>query len=187
VRAGELNRPGYPALPRGLVSWKALVATWVLFVAVVLWVAGLVAVVTPDWLPGGTRHLPDSPRLMADIFANNLLIALLPLLGGWFAAGYLLSGHGFVARLFLLAPGLIVARSLVTIGAVGGADPAWLATAARWWLLELAALASSACTGFWLARNPGLRDRCGPAVMRPALGIVVASLGVAAVVEVLTA
>lgn len=161
--------------------------TWALFVALVLSVAGLVAVVAPDWLPGGTRELPDSPRLMVDIFANNLLIALLPLLGGWLAAGYTLGGHGVVARLFVLAPALVVARSLVTIGAVGGADPAWLARAARWWLLELVALAVSCRSGWWLAGHPNQREQDGPLAARRTLAIVVVSLAAAAVVEVLTA
>jgi hypothetical protein len=187
VRAGALNRSAYPTSARGAVDWKAVAATWAAFVGVVLAVAGLVAVVAPDWLPGGTRELPNSPRLIADIFANNLLIAVLPLLGGWLAAGYSLRGHRWRARLVVIAPALIVARSLVTIGAVGGADSAWLAVAARWWLLELAALAASSCTGLSLARHPELREHSGPTAMRATLAIVVVSLALAAVVEVLTA
>jgi hypothetical protein len=187
VRARALNRSTYPAQRRGFVDWKALAATWVVFVAVVLVVAGLVAVVAPDWLDGETRELPDSPLLIVDIFVNNLLIALLPLLGGWLAAGCLVAGRRLLAGMYLLAPVLIVGRSLVTIGAVGGADPAWLAGAARWWLLELVALAASACTGLWLARHPELRERDGTRAIRPAGSIVVVSLAMAAVVEVLTA
>jgi hypothetical protein len=188
VRAGALNRSADADQPgERLVDWKALAATWSLFVAAVLGVTGLVAVVAPDWLAGETRELPDSPLLIVDILTNNLLIALLPLLGGWLAAGYSLAGRRLLADLFLLAPALIVGRSLVTIGAVGGADPAWLAGAARWWLLELAALAASSYTGLWLARHPELREHHGARAACRAVRIVVASLTVGAVVEVLTA
>ena len=187
MRAGALNRSAYPAPARGVADWKAVAATWAAFVGTVLAVAGLVAVVAPGWLPGGTRDLPDSPRLIVDIFANNLLIAVLPLLGGWLSAGYSLRGNRMRARLVVLAPALIVARSLVTIGAVGGADSAWLAVAARWWLLELVALAAGSCTGLSLARHPELREYYGPPAMRATLAIVVVSLALAAVVEVLTA
>lgn len=184
---GALSCSSHLPEPCGHADWKTVASTWLVFVAFVLAVSGIVTVVAPDWLPAGTRELPDSPGLIADIFANNLLIALLPLLGGWLAAGYSLGGHRFLARLSLLAPTLIVARSLITIGAVGGADPAWLAGATRWWLLELAALAASSCAGLWLARNPELREHCGPRVMRDGLAIVVISLALGAVVEVLTA
>ena len=161
--------------------------TWLLFVAVVLAVTGLVRVAAPDWLPGETRELPDRPLLIVDIFVNNLLIALLPLLGGWLAAGYTDAHRRVLTGLFLLGPALIVGRSLVTIGAVGGADPGWLAGAARWWSLELAALAASSSAGAWLVRHPQVRDTAGKAVMRGALLVVVFALAVAAAVEVLTA
>jgi hypothetical protein len=157
------------------------------FVAVVLAVTRLVRFVAPDWLSGETRELPDSPLLIVDIFVNNLLIASLPLLGGWLAAGYLVAGRRFLAGLFLLGPALIVGRSLVTIGAVGGADPGWLLGAARWWSLELAALAASSSAGAWLVRHPHGRDTAGKAVMRGALIVVVFALAVAAAIEVLTA
>jgi hypothetical protein len=162
-------------------------ATWWLFVAVVLAVTGLVRVAAPDWLSGETRELPDRPLLIVDIFVNNLLIALLPLLGGWLAAGYSVARRRVLAGLFLLGPALIVGRSLVTIGAVGGADPGWLAGAARWWSLELAALAASSSAGAWLVRHSQVRDTAGKAVMRGALIVVVFALAVAAAVEVLTA
>jgi hypothetical protein len=188
VRAGALDQATDAGQPRGRpLDWKALAATWASLVAAVLAVAGLIAVVWPDWLPEETRELPDSPMLVIDILTNNLLIALLPLLGGWLAAGYSVVGHRLLAGLFVLAPTLIVARSLVTIGAVGGADPAWLAAAARWWLLEVAALAASSNAGLWLVRNAELRERHGRFVARRAVLLVVSVLTVAAVVEVLTA
>ena len=161
--------------------------TWSVFVAVVLLVAGVVAGAAPDWLGGSTRQLPDSPVLIVDILVNNLLIALLPLLGGWLAAGYVLVGRRLLAAIFVLAPTVIVGRSLVTIGAVGGADPAWLAEAARWWLLELIALAVSWHAGCWLARHPDQREQQGRLAARRTVAIVVASLTGAAVMEVLTA
>ena len=186
MRSGALKRSS-DELGGQALGWGPLAATWAVLVASVLAIAGVVALVLPDWLDGETRELPDSALLIADVLTNNLLIALLPLLGGWLAAGYSLAGHRLLAGLFVLAPALIVGRSLVTIGAVGGADPAWLAGAARWWLLELGALAASSYTGLWLARHPELRERCGPRAMRRAVTIVVGSLTVAAVVEVLTA
>jgi len=154
---------------------------------VVLAAAAVTAVVAPDWLGDETRKLPVDALFMADIFANNLLIALLPLLGGWLAAGHRLAGRRRLAWVFILVPAAVVVRSLVTIGAVGGADPAWLAGAARWWLLELAALGAAGATGLWLVRHPHLRHHHGPALMRRTFLIAVGALGVAAIVEVLTA
>jgi hypothetical protein len=168
-------------------SWARLGGTWLAFVVVVLIVAGAVSLLAPDWLGGGERELPDRPSLILDIFFNNLLLALVPLVGGWLAAGHLLARRGAVAAACLLLAALVVARSLVTIGAVGGADLAWLADAARWWLLELAALAVATETGIWLARNPAIRDRQGPHALRRAVAVVVATLAAGAVVEVLTA
>jgi hypothetical protein len=189
VRAGPLTAaPGAEAgLPSRPPSWRLLAGVWLGFVAVVLLVAGAVRLVAPGWLGDGERELPDQPLLMLDIFLNNLLLALVPLFGGWLAAGHRLARRPAVAALFLLLAGVVVARSLVTIGAVGGADPAWLAEAARWWLLELAALATAACTGGWLARNPRLRNSHGPEAIRRALAVIVTALAVAAVVEVLSA
>ncbi len=169
-------------------SWGELTMTWALFVALVLAVAGAVHLAARGWLgDAGERELPDRPLLVLDIFVNNLLLALLPLFGGWLAAGHLRAGHRPVAAVFLLLPAVVLARSLATIGAVGGADPGWLADAARWWLLEVAALAVAARTGHWLARHPQLREECGPMAVRRALALVVGALGVAACVEVLSA
>ena len=92
-----------------------------------------------------------------------------------------------VAGVFLLLPAVILARSLVTIGAVGGADPGWLANASRWWLLEVGALAAAANTGYWLASHPRLRDEQGAEAMRRALAAIVTMLLAASAVEVLTA
>jgi len=161
---------------------------WAVFAAVVLAVAVAVRLAMPGWLgDSGVSELPDEPLLALDIFVNNLLIALVPLFGGWLAAGHLSGGRRVAAIPFLLLPAVIVTRSLATIGAVGGGDPRWLAHAARWWILEVGALAISVRTGLWLARHPQLRDEHGPAAVRRALLAIVAALGVAACVEVLTA
>jgi hypothetical protein len=189
VRAGALSRPAADArLDERPPSGIQLATTWALFAAAVMAVAAAVHLAAPGWLgDSGVRELPDRPLLMLDIFFNNLLLALVPLFGGWLAAGHLTAGRRLVAGVFLLLPALIVARSLVTIGAVGGGDPEWLADSTRWWLLEVGALAVSARTGLWLARYPQLREEHGPAAMRRALAGAVAALLIAALMEVLTA
>jgi hypothetical protein len=190
VRAGALSSPDAAgARPEGRPpSWFQLATTWALFAAAVVAVAVAVHLAAPGWLgDSGVRELPDRPLLMVDIFFNNLLLALVPLFGGWLAAGHLTAGRRLVAGVFLLLPAVIVARSLVTVGAVGGGDPSWLSDSARWWLLEVGALAVSARTGLWLARHPQLRDARGPAAMRRALAVIVCALAAGATVEVLTA
>jgi hypothetical protein len=185
VRAGSLS---IHAAKEGRPSWTQLAHTWTIFAAVVLGVAVAVRLTFPGWLgDSGERELPDQPLLMLDIFVNNLLLALVPLFGGWLAAGHLSAGRWIVAHAFLVLAAVVVARSLVTIGAVGGADPRWLADAARWWVLEVGALAVGAHSGQWFARHPQLRDEHGPGVMRRALGAIVGALLLAAIVEVLTA
>jgi hypothetical protein len=189
VRAGALNSSAASArLDQRPPSWTQLATTWALFAAGVLAVAVAVHLAVPGWLgDSGERELPNRPLLMLDIFFNNLLLALVPLFGGWLAAGHLGAGRRLAGGVFLLLPAVVVGRSLVTIGAVGGGDPAWLADSARWWLLEVGALAVSARTGLWLARHPQLRDEHGPAAVRRALAAAVAGLVVGAAVEVLTA
>ena len=169
------------------LSWGALGWSWVVCIAVVLASAAVTALVAPDWLGGSTRELPDDPLLMADILINNLLLVLLPLLGGWLAAGHRLAGRRRWAVVFVAVSGVVVTRSLLTVGAVGGADPAWLADAARWWLLELAALGTASATGVWLVGHPDLRADQGPAAMRRALVVIVPALVGATLIEVLTA
>lgn len=189
MRAGALSTPAAGAdLDVRPPSWIQLATNWALFAAAVMAVAAAVHLAVPGWLgDSGVRELPDRPLLMLDIFFNNLLLALVPLFGGWLAAGHLSAGRRLVAGLFLLLPALIVARSLITVGAVGGGDPDWLADSARWWLLEVGALAVSTRTGLWLSRHPQLRDEHGPAAMRRALAVIVCALAVGATVEVLTA
>jgi hypothetical protein len=187
VRTGALTNLSLGRAGTLAPTWGQLAATWAAFAATVLAVAGVVHLAAPGWLPDGERELPDRVQLMLDIFVNNLLLALVPLLGGWLAAGHLLAGRRLVAALFAVVPAVIVARSLITVGAVGGADPGWLADAARWWLLEVGALAVATRTGIWLARHPHLRDERAAAALRRALIVIVALLAVAAGIEVLTA
>ncbi len=168
-------------------SWRALATSWAAFVAATLLVAATVALVAPDLLDGETFELPDRPSLVVAIFVNNLLLALAPLLGGWVAAWHRLAGRRVLAWAFVVIPVLTVARSLATIGAVGGSDGAWLAEAARWAVLELGALAVATHTGLWLFRHPEQRERRGGEAVRRALAFVVAALVVGALVEVLTA
>jgi hypothetical protein len=189
VRAGALSSSGARArLDVRPPSWIQLATTWALFAAVVLAVAVAVYLAVPGWLgDSGERELPNRPLLMLDIFFNNLLLALVPLFGGWLAAGHLNAGRRLLAGVFMLLPAVVVGRSLVTVGAVGGGDPGWLVDSARWWLVEVGALAVSARTALWFARHPQLRDEHGPAAMRRALAAAVGALLVAAPVEVLTA
>lgn len=150
--------------------------------------AAAVHVAAGGWLADApVRELPDQATLVLDIFANNLLIALCPAAGGWLAAGHLLAGRRAAATAFVALGVAVAGRSLLTLAAVGGGDPAWLVDAARWWLLELAALAVSGRTGIWLVAHPELRECQGRAAMRRALAVVVAALALAACVEVLTA
>lgn len=161
---------------------------WAALTGVVLVTAAVTAVVAPDWLAGPTRELPDDPLFMAELFTRNLLLAVvIPLLGGWLAAGQRLEGRRIRAAIFVVLPGVIIARSLLTIGAVGGADLPWLADAARWWLLELVAVAAAGTTGLWLARHPHLRRTQGPAAIRRAAMIAASALACGALIEVLTA
>jgi len=188
VRAGALSAaPTRLRAGEAGPSWRRLAVTWAAMVAATLVVAAATALLAPGWLDGPTRELPNSPLLMMDIFVNNLLLAALPLSGGWLAASHRRTGRPVLGALFVLFPGLVLARSLFTIGAVGGSDPAWLADAARWWTLELAALAAGWATGAWLAAHPGLCERHGPAAMRRALLVIVAALAAGSAIEVLTA
>ena len=161
---------------------------WGALIAVVVLTAAITAVVAPNWLAGPTRELPNDPLFLAELFTRNLLLAVvIPLLGGWLAAGQRLEGRRVRAAVFVVLPAVIIARSLLTIGAVGGADLPWLADAARWWLLELAAVAAAGTTGLWLVRHPHRRHSDGPAAIHRAAIIATSALAAGALIEVLTA
>ncbi len=168
-------------------SWRQLAAAWLVFVMVVVGSAALVAVVAPSWLSSSTRSLPHTVAMIADIATNNLLIGLVPLFGGWLAAAHLRRGRRLMALPFALVSALVVARSLLTIGAVGGSDLPWLAGATRWCLLELVAYATASYTGLWLIRHPEtLYCRESHRALRRALAVMVSALVAGAVVEVLS-
>ena len=161
---------------------------WAGLTAVVLASAAITAAVAPDWLDDPARELPNDPLFMAEVFTRNLLLAaVIPLLGGWLAAWQRLEGRRVGAAVFVVLPGVIIARSLLTLGAVGGSDPQWLAGASRWWLLELAAMAAAASAGLWLVRHPDQRATHGRSVIARALVIAVSALVCATLIEVLTA
>ncbi len=168
-------------------SSRQLAAAWLASVMVVVASAALVAMVAPTWLSSRTRGLPHTVAMIAYIAANNLLIGLVPLFGGWLAAAQLRRGHRLRALPFAAVPALVMVRSLLTIGAVGGSDLPWLAGATRWWLLELVAYATASYTGLWLIRHPEtLYRRESHRALRRALAVMVSALVAGAVVEVLS-
>ena len=179
-RPGVRRRGCGPTLAAYLAAWAAVTLG-------VLVVAGLTHLAYPRWLESEpVVELPDRASLVVDIFANNLLIAVAPLLGGWLAARQLVRGRRILATLLVVWPALVVARSLATIGVFGGGDLGWFWSASRWWLLEVAALAVSVRTGVWVVSHPALREEHGPAMNRALLSVI-ALLALAAVVEVVTA
>ncbi len=169
-------------------SWRALAKTWLAFVAIVLVTAAIFAVIAPDWLAAPTRTLPDTTTMVVEIASNNLLIAIMVLLGGWLAAAHLRRGRRATAVPFALLPALVMTRSLLTVGAVGGADLPWLASAARWWLLEFVAYATVTHTALWLIRHPDVVYQPeSHRALRRALVLMTIALVVGAVVEVFSA
>lgn len=84
------------------------------------------------------------------IWANNVLICCLPVLAGVFAHRLVNRGRRGWARVVIAVAAVGVVRSLLVIGFVGGLDSMWLASAAAWWLPEVAALSACSAAG-WLA------------------------------------
>ena len=193
MRAGALTleRPFVPQPGAAKPPTPAHVAmVWALLVLVVLAIATVTAAIAPSILDGPTHSLPDEPLLIATIFLNNLLLAVAPVLGGWLARGrrVMASTHPRLWRNVLLGiPVALIAKSLLLVGLVGGSDPAWLLDAARWWLLELAALATGLSGGLWLERHPGVSVSEQRRVVGGTLAALTVALAVAALIEVLTA
>ena len=138
---------------------RDLVRTGAIFAAIQ--VAVILATAATVWAlaPGAWQSLiEDEQRTDAGalaviaITANNLLICCLPVLAGVYAHHLARRGRNWWARAVLAFAGLIVIRSLLVIGLVGGLDPAWLAGAAAWWLAEIAALSTCCAAGFNAAR-----------------------------------
>lgn len=116
------------------------------------------------------------------IWANNLLICCLPLLGGVFAHRLVDRGRRGWARLVIAVAAVGVTRSLLVIGLVGGLDPRWLAQAAPWWILEVTALGACCAAGWRAFRN--VEPMAASRQLAHALIFACATLGAAALVEV---
>jgi uncharacterized membrane protein YhaH (DUF805 family) len=116
------------------------------------------------------------------IWANNVLICCLPLLGGVFAHRLVDRGRRGWARLVIAVAAVGATRSLLVIGLVGGLDPSWLATAAAWWILEVTALGACCAAGWHGFRN--VEPVSASRQLAHALTFACATLGAAALVEV---
>ena len=116
------------------------------------------------------------------IWANNVLICCLPLIGGVFAHRLVERGRRGWARLVIAVAAVGVTRSLLAIGLVGGLDPRWLAQAAPWWILEVAALGACCAAGWRAFRN--VEPVSASRQLAHALTFACATLGAAALIEV---
>jgi uncharacterized membrane protein YhaH (DUF805 family) len=116
------------------------------------------------------------------IWANNVLICCLPLLGGVFAHRLVDRGRRGWARLVIAVAAVGVTRSLLVIGLVGGLDRRWLAQAAPWWILEVTALSACCAAGWRAFRN--VEPVSASRQLAHALAFACATLGAAALVEV---
>ena len=150
-----MRRAWWAAEPvdRALVRAGALVAA--VQVAVILAVAAAVWALAPaSWqsLVADEQRLDGGALTVIAISANNLLICFLPVLAGVYAHRFARRGRTGWARAVLSLAALVVLRSLLVIGLVGGLDPAWLAGAAAWWFAEIAALSVCCAAGLNAAR-----------------------------------
>jgi uncharacterized protein YjeT (DUF2065 family) len=154
-------------------------------IAIVVAVAGVVWACAPaSWrsLIADEQRTDATALAVISIWTNNLLICCLPLLAGTFAHRLVARHRQRWARLVLAIAALGAARSLVTVGVVGGLDPRWLAGAAAWWIPEATAL-GVCCAAAWRAfREPDPGVASGQ--LGQALTFACGQLGVAAVVEV---
>ena len=172
------ERPGREDI-RAAGGFTAVAVAVVLVSAAVVW-----AVAPASWqsLITSEQRTDASALTVLSLWVNNVLICCLPVLAGVLAHRLVIRGRRGWARVVVTVAALGVTRSLLVIGLVGGLDPAWLAGAAAWWLLEVAAL-SACCAAGWQAF--GQTDSA--AVSRRlahALGFACAVLLLAAVVEV---
>lgn len=183
--AGLIRRPWWAAerVDRDLSRASAVIAagqiTVILSTAAAVW--ALAPLSWASLITAEQRTDATAPTVIS-IAVNNLLICCLPLLAGVYAHRLVRRGRRRLARVVVAVAGVGVTRSLLVIGLVGGLDPAWLACAAAWWVLEIAAL-SVCCAAGWMA----FRDTDPAVVSRQlahALVFAVAVLTVAAVVEV---
>ena len=154
-------------------------------IAVVVAVALLVWALAPaSWqsLIVADQRTDATALTVISIWANNLLICCVPVLGGVFAHRLARGGRRGWARVVLATAGLSVVRSLLVVGIVGGLDPAWLVTAVPWWTVEIAAL-SACCAAGWLALSDA-DARAASRRLAHALTFATGALALAAAVEV---
>jgi hypothetical protein len=167
------------ALVIDAVVFATVAIALVLVAALVVW--ALAPTSWQSFITDEQRTDATAPTVIS-IWANNLLICCLPVLGGVVAHRLVEGGRRGRARLVIAVGALGVARSLLIIGLVGGLDPSWLARAAAWWILEVTAL-GACCAAGWRA----FRSAASVSASRQlahALAFACAVLGLAAVVEV---
>ena len=168
---------------RGLVITAAAFA--MAAIAIVLAVAlGVWALAPASWqsLIVEEQRTDATALTVISIWANNVLICCLPVLAGVFAHRLVDRGRRGWARAVIAVATVGTVRSLLVIGLVGGLDPRWLASAAAWWLPEVAAL-SACCAAGWLA----YRDSDSTAAslrLAHAMTFACAALAVGALIEV---
>jgi hypothetical protein len=172
--------------PASPTTWAAA-SMFAAFVLGVLVTAAATRLLAPTaWRDPPARALANRPGVVAGIVLNNLVVAVAPAYGAWLAARYRAGGRPRVAAVVLALPSAVLVRAVATIGFVGGLDPGWLLSAARWWTLELAALAVSAATGWHIWRGPCLGDDAARR-LRGAAALIVGLLASAAFIEVWSA
>ena len=157
----------------------------VVAIAVVLVAAASAWVLAPaSWqsLIVDAQHTDGTALTVISIWANNVLICYLQLLGGVFVHRLVARGRRGWARLVIAVAAVGVTRSLLVIGLVGGLDPSWLATAAAWWILEVSALGACCAAGWRAFRND--EPMSASRQLAHALTYACTALGLAAVVEV---
>jgi hypothetical protein len=150
--------------PRGLTRARAawalptfpLAGPWLaaLVLGVLVTAAATRLLAPAGWRDPPTRALPNRPDVVAGILLNNIVVAVAPAYGAWLAARHRARGRRWIAAAVLALPAAVLVRAVAVIGFVGGLDPGWLVSAARWWTLELAALAVSTAAGWRVWRGP---------------------------------
>ena len=128
-------------MPRELATtawrWGAVGIGVVLATAAIVWLFA-----PADWqrLIRSEQHTDATVAQWLGIWVTNFVICCLPLLAGALAHTQQAAGRTRRAAVVLVVADLLVLRSPVIIGVVGGLDPRWLARAAAWWLAEVASL-----------------------------------------------
>lgn len=151
--AGLSRRPWWAReRPDRQLVLTAAASTSSAIVAVLAVSAAVWALAPESWqtLVVDEQRTDASALTVISIWANNLLVCCLPVLAGLFAHRLVAKGRRGWARFVIAVAAVAVTRSLVIIGLVGGLDPRWLADAALWWVLELAAL-GTCCAAGWQA------------------------------------